>query len=154
MEDQKEQPEMSVAELSEMVAKMALQTEAFAAMQEQMATLSAKYVEAQAALQASDDAQAMLVAAALLKRDEQRAIQMTATVGTIKAPKVLASLKDADDATFATVLEAMAASYEKEADSAMFKEVGVAAEAAVAVPEESREMQIIKAKQLAAKSAK
>ena len=134
MEDPKEQPEMSVAptaELSEMVAKMALQTESFAKMQEQLATLTTQYAEAQAALKASDDAQAALVAATLLKRDEQRSAQLTALIGTEKAPAVLAKFSALDDATFETFMGAMAASYEKESESAMFKEIGVSAEAAV-----------------------
>lgn len=125
------QETMQAPTLVDNTAELATVQAAFSALQEQFTTLTASYAEAQAALQSSSDAQAAMAVAALLKRDEQRAIQMTATVGTLKAPKVLASLKDADDATFATVLEAMAASYDKEAESAMFSEIGVATDAAV-----------------------
>lgn len=110
----------------ELTANLASVTEAFA-------TLQSQYAEAVAALAEVEVAKTALVADAKAVQMAARKEKMEATIGTEKAPAVLASLESLDDATFATVVGAMASSFETESKSEMFTEAGVSAEAEVEV---------------------
>jgi len=120
----------NTAEFSALVAQMASQTEAFSAVEAQLAELTTKYAEAQSQLSAIEADKAALQATAKAKVLATRQEKLEAIMGTTKAPGVAAALENLDDATFETVLGTYAASYEAEANSAMFKEAGVSAEVA------------------------
>ena len=150
VEPQTEQPQAAVlntAEFSALAAQMATQSEALLSVQNNFAELTAKYEDAVAQLATIEADKAALQATAKAKVLATRQEKLEVIMGTTKAPGVAAALENLDDATFETVLGTYAASYEAEANSAMFNEVGVAAEAASSAPEESLEMKIIKAKQ-------
>lgn len=107
-------------------------------------------------LSAIKAAKAALDADVKAKAEVSRKSKLEAAVGTDKAPALLESLKTLDDAAFDSVVGAMSASFAAEANSAAFKEVGVAAEApkkASATDEESAEMKLIKARKNAASAA-
>lgn len=137
---------------AELTAQLSTVTEAMTALQAQFAELSTKYVAAEAALAASADAQAMLVAQAKASVLASRTASLSAIMGDVKGPSTAAKLEALDDAAFAVVLDSYAASFAAEEKSEMFVEKGVAAEATpVAEVEESAEMKLIKAKQAAAR---
>lgn len=104
-------------------------TASFAEQAEAFKELTTKYEAAQAALSASTEAQATLVAQAKAKVMAERTASLSAVMGDVKGPATAAKLESLDDAAFAVVLDSYAASFEAEAASPMFKEQGVAAEA-------------------------
>lgn len=116
------------AQLSTVTESLATLQASFAELTAANAELTAQYDAAQAALAASADAQATLVAQAKAKVLEARTASLTAVMGDIKGPQMAASLESLDDATFATVLSGYVASFEAEENSEMFTEKGVAAE--------------------------
>ena len=121
--------------VAEMVAQLATQSEQMTTLQAQFAEMSQKYAAAEAALAASTDAQAELVAQAAAKVQAVRSEKLVAIMGDIKGPKTAASLSALNDEAFEVVLASYAASYEAEATSEDFTEAGVAAEAAPVVEE-------------------
>lgn len=133
MVEPKEQPEMTVvpntAELSALVAQMASQSEALEAVQKQFAELSSKHEVAVAALAEIEAAKAALVAEVAAKQLAARKEKVELTVGTAKAPAILAATEALGDEQFNAIVAAFSANLEAEANSPMFKEVGVAAEA-------------------------
>ena len=137
---------------AELTAQLSTVTEAMTTLQAQFAELTNKYMAAEAALAASADAQAMLVAQAAAAKLATRSTSLSAIMGDVKGPATAAKLEALDDTSFAVVLDSYAASYAAEEKSEMFVEKGVAAEATpVAEVEESAEMKLIKAKQAAAR---
>lgn len=140
---------MAADNTAELTAKLETVTEAMTTLQASFAELSQKYEAASAALAQSAEAQATLVANAKATVLQARTASLSAVMGDVKGPLLAASLESLDDATFATVLSGYAVSFEAEAKSEMFNEVGVAAEAKPVVVEESAEMKIIKAKEAA-----
>lgn len=143
---------MAADNTAELTATLNTVTEAMATLQADFAEMKTNYEAAQAALSASAEAQATMVAQAKAKVMTERTASLSAVMGDVKGPMLAASLESLDDATFATVLSGYAASFKAEEKSEMFNEVGVAAEATqVEAVEESAEMKIIKAKQAAAR---
>lgn len=110
------------AEFSAMVAQLASQTEQLSAIQAQLA-------EAQALLAAVEDAKATLVADAKAAKLAARKESIVAAVGTSRADALMTATESLDEVQFTAVVSAMAMSFEAEAESPMFKESGVAAEA-------------------------
>lgn len=115
---------------ADLTAQLSNVTEAMTALQAQFAEMSTKYALAEAALAASADAQATLVASAKAAVLQSRTASLSAIMGDVKGPLLAASLESLNDETFATVLSGYTASFEAEASSDEFKEIGVAAEAA------------------------
>ena len=145
------QPEMAADnKVAEMAALLESATTTLAATQKQLTEMSAKFEQAQTALQSAEDTKAALVADAAQKRFSARKEAIVASVGTAKADALLAATDNLDDASFNAVVGAMAGSYEAEAKTEMFKEVGIAtktdASAVVTEPEESAEAKMLKAK--------
>lgn len=132
-EPKTEQPEMTVdhqsAELSTLVAQMASQSEALLAVQSQFAELTNKYEQAQAALAEIEATKASLIAQAAATKLVARKEKVEATLGTAKAPAILAATEALDDASFEAIVAAFSANLVAEAASPLFNEIGVAAEA-------------------------
>lgn len=101
----------------------------FATQGEQLAAALASLSGAQALLEEVAAAKAALVAEAHSKRMALRKEKIEASVGTGKAEALLVATEALEDAQFEAVVGAMAASFDVEAASPMFKEVGVTAEA-------------------------
>lgn len=112
---------------AELVANLATATESLANVQAQFAELTSKYEAAQAALNAIEAEKAALVADAAAKKLAARKERIEMAVGTEKAPALLAATEKLEDEQFEAIVGAMAASFEVEASSKMFKEVGVTA---------------------------
>lgn len=138
--------------VAEMAALLESATTTLASTQKQLAELATQYAVAQSALQSAEDAKAALVADAAQKRMSARKESIVASVGTAKADALLAATDNLDDASFNAVVSAMSGTYEAEAKTAMFKEVGMAAKtdpsavAEMSEPEESAEAKMLKAK--------
>lgn len=127
----------NTAEFSALVAQMASQTEALGAVQSQLSDITAKYEEAQAQLSSIEAEKADMIvsaeAAAIAAKAKvlaTRQEKLAAIMGDIEAPKVAAVLADLPNETFETILGSYAASYKAEAESPLFKEAGISAEAA------------------------
>ncbi len=99
-----------------------------AAVQAQLADLTAKYEASQMALAVSESAQKNLADQATAKRLEARTKAITEAVGTSNLNGLLAATDTMDDAAFDTIVGAMAKSFENESKSAMFQEKGASAE--------------------------
>lgn len=142
-------PELA-AQLASSMEALASQAEALQAITEKLADVSALYEVAQAALAASDEAKEQLVATAKQKRLTARKEAIVASIGTAKADALLTATDALDDDAFNAIVGAMAKSFETEASSALFSEVGVSAKtdasAVVTEPEESQEAKMLKAK--------
>lgn len=118
------------------------------------AELVAKLEEANAKLAAAADVLASAEAdkeaaeaAALAAKLNARKEKVLAAVGTERADALLQVTEEMDDAAFDAVLSAIGLGAKAEAESQMFNEVGVAAEAdAAKVVDESPEMKILKKK--------
>lgn len=115
---------------------------------EKITSLEAALAEANAALEAAnaDKAQAVVDAAAL--KAAARKEKVIAAVGTERAPALLTVTEGMEDAAFDAVLSALSTGAKAEAESPLFTEVGVDAQADTAkvVESESAEMKILKAK--------
>lgn len=113
----------------------------------QVAELVSKLDEANAALAAIAAEKAAMAAEAEAKRLAARKEKVEAAIGTEKAAGLLLATEGLDDAAFNAVVSALAGSVEAEAETELFKEVGVTAEAdAAKVVTESAEMKILKQK--------
>jgi len=141
-----------VVQLSAAQESLALQTAAFSELNSKFTEMSTKFAEAQEALLAVEAAKQELVAVAAAKQLAHRKESLEMAVGTEKATTLLSTLSVLDDASFDSVVSSMSSNLDKEATSQMFQETGVTAEAKAPEVVESKEMQIIKAKQ--ASSAK
>lgn len=145
------QAEMAAeTETAELQALLESATTTLATTQGKLAEMSALYETAQASLKELADAKAALVADAAQKRMDARKEKVVASVGTARADALLAATESLDDSAFEAVVSAMAGSFEAEAKTDAFKEVGVTApedKAAVASePQESEESKLLKAK--------
>lgn len=142
-------PEMA-AKLASTLEAMASQAEALQAVTDKLTEMSALYEGAQAALNAVEDAKAALVADAKAVRLAARKEAIVASVGTDKAESLLSATDALDDAAFKAVIGAMATTFDKEAKSPLFSEVGVSDKSespdVAAVVEESAEAKLLKAK--------
>ena len=142
-------PELA-AQLASSMEALASQAEALQAVTEKLTEMSALYEVAQAALAVSDAAKEQLVVDAKQVRLAARKEAIVASIGTAKADALLAATDALDDTAFNAVVGAMANSFETEASSALFSEVGVSAKtdasAVVTEPEESQEAKMLKAK--------
>lgn len=127
-------------------AELALAQAALSTAQLQIAELTTKFAEAQALLDAIASEKATLVANAATARLQARKEAIEASVGTDKADALLAATDSLDDVAFKAVVGAMAMSFEKEASSQLFKEVGVAGSVDAKAVEESPEMKALKVK--------
>lgn len=116
------------------------------AMQAQLADVTEKYNAVQEALAASEEAKKLLAEQAKQTRLEARTKAIKEAVGTSKVDALLAATDNMDDEQFNTIVGAMAQSFDAEANSAMFKETGVDAEAPAAEDNETAEMKQLKAK--------
>lgn len=129
MTTQETQPNMAVdGKTAEMAAQLATATEGLAKMTANFADMEAKYKEVVEKLSALETEKASLEAKAKEVMMAARKEKLEAVLGTDKTPAVLASLENADDKTFETVLSAFSANRQAEANSEMFTEAGVSAE--------------------------
>lgn len=131
-----------------LTAQFATVSDALVANQAALAELNTKFADAMSKLAEIEDAKAVLIAEAKNKQLAYRKEKVELAFGTSKAVDVLAATAALDDTQFESIISAMTSVANVEANSEMFIEIGVSAEATPA-PEESREMQIIKAKQAA-----
>lgn len=142
-------PELA-AQLASSMEALASQAEALQAVTDKLTEMSALYEVANAALAKANIAQAALVAEAAQKRLAARKTTIVASIGTDKADALLAATEALDDKAFNAVVNAMGMSFENEASSSLFKEVGVTAKtdasAVVTQPEESAEHKLLVAK--------
>lgn len=113
----------------ELVSQLASATESLVTMQSQFAELTDKFEKAQAALSEIEAAKQQLITDAAAAKLTARKEKLEATLGTEKSAEVLAATSTLDDVSFEAIASAFALSMDKEANSAMFKETGVAAEA-------------------------
>lgn len=133
MTTQETQPVLAVDnKTAEMATQLAKATENMTAMTEKVASLQAELEKANAKLDAVETEKATLAQKAKEVVMASRKEKMEAVLGSAEASPVLASLEGADDATFNTVLSAFAINRKAEANSEMFQEKGVVAEAATA----------------------
>lgn len=118
-----------------------------AAAEAQVASLTAQLTEAQVALAAAAAEKQALVEDAETKRLNARKEKIVAAIGEAKAPALMAATESLDDAAFDAVVSALVGGVAAEANSPLFKEVGVAAEAdASKVVLETPEMRALKDK--------
>lgn len=112
-----------------------------------IAEMTALLEAAQAELAAVAAEKAVMVANALTVKLAARKEKIVASIGTEKADALMAATEGLDDAAFEAVVSAMAGSVEAEANTDLFKEVGVTAEAdAAKVIEKSEEMKLLESK--------
>ena len=112
-----------------------------------LADATGKLEAAEAAKTAAEAKVAELVAAEAARKLAARKEAIVAAIGTDKADALMAATEGLDDAQFTAVVSAMAGKVDAEAQSPLFKEVGVTAEAdAAKVVEESAEMKLLKQK--------
>jgi hypothetical protein len=162
--DAVEAPVEAVAAVAEQVADLVLTVDASAVQAEltalqtkfegivataeaALAEMTAKYEGAQAALTAlAAEKEAMLAAHAAAKL-AARMSKIEAAIGTEKAAGLMAATEGLEDAAFEAVVSALVGSVNAEANTSLFKEVGVTAEAdATKIVTESAEMRILKQK--------
>ncbi len=93
-----------------------------------VAELTAKFEAAQAALAEIESAKAALIAEAAEAKLTARKEKVVEMIGTERADALLSATASMDDNAFDAVLIAMSVGSAKEADSVLFKEVGVAGE--------------------------
>ena len=146
------QTENSAINPAELQALLESATTTLAATQGKLAEMTALHEAVQAALQSSEDVKAALIAEATQKRLDSRKAVVVASVGTTKADALLAATDTLDDVSFNAVVSALSGSFEAEAKTDAFKEVGAAApeEKSLFVPPvvgaETEEMKMLKAK--------
>lgn len=116
---------------AELTVALETATAAIAEKETAFAALTAKFEAAQAALNASESAQKELATQAAAKRLEARTAAITAAVGTGKVEALLAATDSMADEQFNTIVSAMAASFDAEAQTPLFKEQGAAVETVV-----------------------
>lgn len=112
------QAQAAQAELATLKASFEEQAAAMASMKEQLES-------AQATLAANQEAQAKAEAAAKQAKMDTRLATLKAAVGDEKAAEVMEATKELNDQAFAAICSAMETTAKAEANSPMFKEVGV-----------------------------
>lgn len=114
---------------------------------EKIAELKAALNKANEVIAAAEAEKAEMAAKALAAKLDARKEKVVAAIGTEKAEGFMAATEGLDDAAFEAVVSALAGSVEVEANSELFKEVGVTAEVdAAKVVEGSSVGEILKAK--------
>jgi hypothetical protein len=99
-------------------------------LESKLADISAKYEQAVQDLAKAEAAKVKLETEAKLKKTAARQERVFAVIGeNEKATKLLSATEEMEDAQFEAIVSALAGSVEKEANSNMFKEVGVSSEA-------------------------
>lgn len=130
MKDQTAKVELAtdelVAQLSASQEALASQSAEFSAVTEQLAKMTQDFQEVKAALDAVETAKKALVKEAHEKKMSLRKEKIVATVGTDKAEALMVATESLEDTQFEAVVQAMASTFVAEADTAMFKEIGVA----------------------------
>ncbi len=113
-----------------------------------IATLTEQLATAQAALAAVEGAKEAALAEAKAVKAAARKVVVVGAIGDAKADAFLAATQGLDDAAFEAVTSALVGGVAAEADTALFKEVGVDANVDPTKPPvaESGEMKILKAK--------
>lgn len=119
---------LAVDQSAELQLALASQVEAFAELQNSHKELTAKFEQAQAALAVIEAEKASLVAQAAATKLEARKASVVAAIGTEKAAAMLEATSSLGDEQFEAVVGALTTSLEVEAQSMMFKEVGVSGE--------------------------
>lgn len=118
----------------------------FEAQTEQLTAALENLAKAQEQLQAIEAVKAQAEAEAKKAKMQSRLDSVVDIIGTEKAESIIGATESLDDSAFAAVASALKVGTEKEANSEMFKEVGVAADVAASVVGESLEIKKIKAK--------
>lgn len=132
MNQPNEQASAPADKSAELSAQLETVTASLTDAQAQLADVTAKFEKAQAALNASESAQAELAKQAAEKRLEVRTAAITAAVGTDKVEALLAATDAMADEQFNVIVSAMAASFDAEAATKpAFKEAGVPADLVV-----------------------
>lgn len=109
---------------AELQALLESATTTLAATQGKLAEMTALHEAAQVALKDAEDVKAnMAKEAAQAKFDTRKAV-VVASVGTARADALMKATESLDDVSFKAVVDAMAGSFEAEAQTAAFKEVG------------------------------
>lgn len=134
MKKEDAQAELSAVEMAAQLkqAQEALSSQAadITALTELVEELSTKVTQGQAELAAAEKSKADLITDAKAKQAAARKAKVETAIGeNEKAAKLLAATENMEDAQFEAVVSALAGSFEAEAKTEMFKEVGVAAEA-------------------------
>lgn len=133
--------------LATQAASLAESAGVTATMMSEMKELSAKLEQAQSALAAVEDAKAALAVDAHKAKMDARKARVEASIGTDKSVALMSATEALDDASFDAVVKALAGSVEVEAQSTMFKEVGVSGEVDTSkIEEEGAVMKALKAK--------
>lgn len=118
---------------AEMTAQLAELTEKFSAKEAELSALLEKTASLEAALKEAQEFKAKAEAEAKAVKMAARKTAVEANLGTVKAAEFLAATEALDDKTFETLCSAMATSLKAEAESPLFKEVGVDAKTDVTV---------------------
>jgi hypothetical protein len=95
----------------------------------ELADAHTKITELSALVEAAKEFNAAQVAAALEVKTAARKLAVVNAVGTVKADALMAATASLEDSAFDAVMAAMTTTAAAEADTALFKEVGVDAEA-------------------------
>lgn len=108
-----------------------------------VASLTSQLAEAKSSLEKyaelaaqAEAAQAEMIAKAAAAKNEARMSQLSHVVGDVKAEALFKSFGNADDASFAMLIETAQVALSKESDGEMFKEVGVEGAEASVSPED------------------
>lgn len=112
---------------AELQALLESATTTLSATQSKLSEMTALYESAKSSLKGFEDANAALVAEANQKRLDARRAKVEASVGTSKAPALLAATESLDDAAFEAIVSAMSTNLDAEASTESFKEVGSSA---------------------------
>lgn len=135
---------VELANHESVVAELATLQGQFAEAQASIETMTAQYTDvmaqleaANAALAQSETAQAALAAKAKEDLQTARLAKLSGIVGDAKANAVMATMADASEEMFETVVGAMAASYSAEAESPLFNEAGLDAAPAAVVEKDA-----------------
>lgn len=120
-----EQYEAAVAEAQTAQAELATLKASFDEQAAVMASMKEQLEAAQATLAANAEAQAKAEADAKQAKLDARMASLKAAVGDEKAAEVFEATKELNDTAFAAIRSAMETTAKAEAESPMFKEVGV-----------------------------
>lgn len=124
-EDMSVETQVDMADLSALTAELGELKASFAQVSEALATTQSQLEAAQAALQVVAEEKAAAEAAAKAEKLATRRAAVEANIGTDKADAFMEATKELDDTAFAAICSAMAGSAKAEAESELFKEVGV-----------------------------
>lgn len=127
-------------------ALLAASEEKVAGLQAELADLAGKLAEAQSALEAANAEKAKAEADGLAVKLAARKEKLVAALGTERADALLKVTEGMEDVAFEAVVAALGVSAAAEANSSMFTEAGVDAQADTAAVMETPEMKALRAK--------